>query len=195
MDLGRQFAIEKTFVKPFAACGANQVPMQVASQLAHFGLHAKDIVKIVERLRPRAMDYPGLDHAGPFRSPVQAMMSLQFCAAATILSLPVDAPNFLAEHYANPEVAETAAKVRLVPEPGRLGPRFEVHTRDGRVLVAEEQNPDRSIHVPTLAGMQEKFRRSACGCLGVQKVAKVIDAVSRLENVANIKELTCLLRG
>ncbi|MBU2552055.1 MAG: MmgE/PrpD family protein, partial [Proteobacteria bacterium] len=83
--LGRDFAVTRTYIKPFAACGANQVPIQVARTLASHGLGAEDIERIVEKLRPGAKDYAGLDHAGPFTSHVQALMSMQFCAAAAVL--------------------------------------------------------------------------------------------------------------
>ena len=52
---------------------------------------------------------------------------------------------------------ELAAKFELVCEEGRSVPGFEVHTTDGRVIVVEEQTIDRSIHTPTITGMENKF--------------------------------------
>ena len=89
-DLGQDFAIGKTFSKPFAACGANQVPMQVASTLAAHRLKSSDIVRVTEKLCPGVTDYAGIDYSGPFSSHVRALMSMQFCAAAAILGRPVD---------------------------------------------------------------------------------------------------------
>lgn len=193
-DLGQSFAIAKTYIKPFAACGANQVPMQVASTLASHRLRARDIVRVVEKLRPGATDYAGLDYAGPFSSQVQALMSMQFCAAAAILGRPVDTPWFIAEHYDDPEVTELAAKVELVCEEGRSVPRFEVYTSDGKALVAEEPTLDRSIHIPTTVSMQEKFRTLAVGFLDKAAIEEVIGLVMNLDSVEDIRELTAKLR-
>jgi len=194
-DLGQSFAIGKTYIKPFAACGANQVPMQIASTLGGHRLKARDIVRVVEKLRPGATDYAGLDYAGPFSSQIQALMSMQFCAAAAILGRPVDTPWFIAEHYGDPEVTEVAAKVALVCEEGRSVPRFEVYLKDGRVLVAEEHTIDRSIHIPTTASMQEKFRTLATGLWDEATIEGVIDIVMNLDNVEDARELTAKLHG
>lgn len=193
-DLGQSFAIGRTYIKPFAACGANQVPMQVASTLARHRLKARDIVRVVEKLRLGATDYAGLDYAGPFYSQIQALMSMQFCTAAAILGQPIDTPWFIAEHYDDPEVADLAAKVELVCEEGRSVPRFEIYTTDGGVLTAEDQTPDRSIHIPTIAGMQEKFRTLAAGFLDKAAVEGVIGLVMNVDTVKNIQELTAKLR-
>lgn len=193
-DLGQSFAITRTYIKPFAACGANQVPIQVASILASYRLRAGDIAKVVEKLRPGAADYAGLDYPGPFATPIQALMSMQFCAAAAILGRPINTPWFIAEHCDDPEVAEVAAKVQLVCEEGRSVPRFEVYTRDGRTLVAEEPTPDRSIHIPTTATMQQKFRTLAANALGEAATEEVIDLVLNLDSLHDIRELTAKLR-
>jgi 2-methylcitrate dehydratase PrpD len=193
-DLGQSFAITRTFIKPFPACGGNQIPMQVASSLAKHNLKAGDIVRIVEKLRPRATDYAGLDFAGPFSSQVQALMSMQFCAAATILGRPVHSPSFLAEHFDDPEVAEVARRVELICEEGRSAPRFEVYTRDGGVYVAEEEAPDRSIHMPTVASMMEKFRALAGDYLGHERAEEVIRLVMSLETIGDVRDFTAKLR-
>ncbi|GAJ22561.1 unnamed protein product, partial [marine sediment metagenome] len=185
-DLGRSFAIAKTFIKPFAACGANQVPMQIASTLAGHRLKAADIVRVVERLRPGTTDYAGLDYSGPFSSHVQALMSMQFCAAAAILGRPVYTPQFISESYNDPEVTEIAAKVELTCEEGRSMPGFEVYTTDGRVLIAEEQTIDRSIHLPTINGMRDKFRMLASGYLGKKITEEVIDLTISFDKVGDV---------
>lgn len=192
-DLGKSFAIEKTFMKPFAACGGNQVPMQVASDLVQHRLKESDILKIVEKLRPGGTDYAGMDYRGPFVSPVQALMSMQFCTAATVLGRQVDTPKFLGLHYDDPEVARLAARVELVTEQGRSVPRFEVYTVDGRILAAEQAAPDRSLHVPSLARMKDKFSRLAKDCLPGESIDEIISIVSDLENVKNVRKLTGLL--
>ncbi|MBN1613522.1 MAG: MmgE/PrpD family protein [Deltaproteobacteria bacterium] len=193
--LGKQFAISRTFIKPFATCGANQVPVQIASTLAVHQLKAADIVKVVEKLRPGAGDYAGLDHKGPFISHPQALMSMQFCAAAAILGRPLDTPGFITRHYDDPEVSDLAAKVELVSETGRSLPGFEIHTKDGRVLTAEMSEFDRSIHVSSTEGMQNKLRRLGQACLGKNEIEKIIDLVMQLEEIDDIGKLKGCLTG
>ena len=193
-DLGHSFAIAKTFVKPFAACGANQVPIQVASTLAKYQLTPSKIIRVVEKLRPGSTDYAGLDYAGPFHSYVQAMMSMQFCAAAAILGRPMNTPAFISEHYNDSEVAEVASKVELRCEEGRSVPRFEVYTADGRVLVAEERAIDRSIHIPTIAGMQDKFRTFAQGHYSRAAVEEIVSLLIDLDKVQDVRQLMAKLR-
>ena len=192
--LGEQFAISRTFIKPFATCGANQVPVQIASTLSAYKLKSADIVKVVERLRPGASDYAGLDHRGPFISHPQALMSMQFCAAAAILGRPLDTPEFITRYYDDAEVGELAAKVELVSEAGRSLPGFEIRTKDGRVLTAEVSAFDRSIHVPTICGMQNKFRLLGQTCVGKNEIEEIIESVMHLEEAEDIRKLTANLK-
>lgn len=193
-DLGKTFALSRTYMKPYPACGANQIPIQVATPLAKHGLRAKEIVKIVEKTRPDGFTFAGSDFPGPFISQFQAIMSLQFCAAATVLGRPVDSIGFFAEHYDDPEVAELARKVELVPAEGRTSPRFEVYLEDGRILIAEEESPDLASHIPTRKNMEEKFRAFASKRLPRKRIERVIDIVMNLERVDDIRKLTAILR-
>jgi len=189
-DLGKTFLIMRTVVKPFPACGANQLPIQAALPLAQRNLRAKDIARVIEKLPPGATSYAGNDFPGAFTSHFQAGMSLQFCAAATILGRPVTSFRFYAEHYDDPEVAELAAKVELVCEEGRTKPRFEVHTQDGKVYASEEETPDRTNHTPTRKNMEEKFRALASGFLGTERTEELIDLVMNLEKLDDLRKLT-----
>ncbi|MBU1206963.1 MAG: MmgE/PrpD family protein [Proteobacteria bacterium] len=191
--LGKTYLMSQVVVKPFPACGINQLPIQAALPLAKLGLRAKDISRIVEKTRPGGTSYAGSDFPGPFDSQFQAQMSMQFCAAATILGRPVDSLSFYAEHYEDPEVAELAKKVELLCEEGRVKPRFEVYTRDGRVFTAEEETVDQAPRTPSREGMEQKFRRLATDFLGEQRVDQIIELVMNLEKLADLRELTAEL--
>ena len=192
-DLGKTYLIMRTVIKPYPACGANQLPIQTSLPLSRYGLKADDIIKVIERIHTGATDYAGNDFAGPFANHLQAGMSLQFCAAATILGRPVTSFHFYAENFDDPEVLKLAKKVELVCEEGRTKPRFEVYTRDGEVYVAEEETLDRTIHTPTRENMEEKFRRLASDFLGKEGTDRVIDTVMNLERLDDIRKLTALL--
>jgi 2-methylcitrate dehydratase PrpD len=124
-NLGENFIISDTTIKPLPVCGLNLMPIQTALPLANCAFKVADIDKVVERISPILP--AGSDFAGPFSSQLQAQMSMQFCAAATILGRPVTSLAFYVEHYDDPEVGELAKKVELVPEKDRIMPRVEVY--------------------------------------------------------------------
>ena len=192
-DLGKTYLMMRTVIKPYPACGANQLPIQAALPLAKHNLKAKDIDRIVEKLQPGATAYSGNDFAGPFANHFQAGMSLQFCAAATILGRPVTSFRFYAESYGDPEVAELVKKVELLCEEGRTKPRFEVYTQDGKLYVSEEETIDRAIHTPTRKNMEQKFRALASESRSGGRIEQIIDMVMNLEQLDDLRELTARL--
>ncbi|MDY7032622.1 MAG: MmgE/PrpD family protein, partial [Thermodesulfobacteriota bacterium] len=84
-NLGQEYVISRMRIKAFPVCGANQRPIQIAEPLAKHKLKPDDIKKIVERVGKGATAYAGLDFEGPFETQFQALMSMQFCAAAAVL--------------------------------------------------------------------------------------------------------------
>jgi 2-methylcitrate dehydratase PrpD len=148
---------------------------------------------VVEKTRPGGTSYAGSDFAGPFTSQFQAQMSMQFCAAATLLGRPVKSLSFFAEQFDDPEVAELAAKVELACEEGRTKPRFEVYTSDGRVLAAEEETVDQGPRAPSWENVEHKFKELAVDFLGEKKMGQIIALVNDLEKIKNLRELTRLL--
>jgi 2-methylcitrate dehydratase PrpD len=190
-NLDKGFLIEETTVKPFPACGLNQMPIQTALSLAKYKLKAEDIDRIVERVGPPIS--AGSNFIGPFSSQLQAQMSMQFCTAATILGKPMSSFTFYAECYSDAEVSELAKKVELVCEKDRSKPKFEVYLQDGKVYVAEEEMPNQAPHFPTRENMGVKFRGLASGFLGKEKTEQIIDLIMNLDQVDNIRKLTANL--
>jgi 2-methylcitrate dehydratase PrpD len=188
--LGKTFIMSETIIKPYPACGINQLPIQAALPLAKMGFKARDISRILEKTRPGGTSYAGSDCPGPFTSQFKAQMSMQFCAAATILGRPVNSLSFYAEHYDDPEVAELAKKVELVCEDGRSKPRLEVYTQDGKVFVGEEEKVDEGPRTPSREKMEEKFKALASGFLGKKKTNEIIEMVMNLEKLDNLRKLT-----
>ena len=115
---------------------------------------------------------------------------MQFCAAAAILGRPLDTPEFISQQYGDPEVGDVAARVELVNETGRTLPGFEVHMKGGEVLIAEVSELDRSIHVPTIEGMQNKLRRLGRKRFGADRIEEILELVMHLEEVDDIRKLT-----
>ena len=194
-NLGQDFVLSRVRIKAFPVCGANQRPVQMASPLAEYELKVDDITKIIERVGIGATKYAGLDFAGPFKTQFQALMSMQFCAAAAILGKPVTSAAFFTKHFDDPEVSALAKKVELVEEEGRSLPRIEVHTVDGNVYVTEEEAPDRNQYIPTKENMVSKFKRLCTDFLGKERTDQIIDLILELDKVNDIRKLTAQLGG
>ena len=192
-NLGEDFVISRMRIKAFPVCGANQRPIQLAQPLAEHKLKSNDIVKIVERVGIGGTKYAGLDFEGPFRTQFQALMSMQFCAAAAVLGKPVESATFFAEHFNDSEVEELVRKVELIEEEGRSIPCIEIHTVDGGIYKSEDKIPDRSKYIPTKDSMVDKFRRLCAGFFGEEGAGRIIDIILELERIDDISKLTALL--
>ncbi len=157
------------------------------------GLKAGDIRELVQKAGSGVYSYPGSSFAGPFVSHLQAIISIPFCVAATVLGRPVDSVALYAKHYDDPEVGELAKKIKLVEEPQRARPRTEVYTGDGRVLSAEEDPLNLEALSPSRKNMEKRFLAKAPALVGDKKAREIIRLVSGLEQTADIRELTAKL--
>jgi 2-methylcitrate dehydratase PrpD len=191
-DLGKSFAIESIYIKPYPSCGANQYPIRVALLLAKHRLKPKEIAKVVQKSRPGGASYGGSDYAGPFTKVFQARMSRQWSVAAAILGRPLEDPLFAEENYNDLEIYELAKKIELVCEWGRTKPRTEVYCHDGRVFIAEEEVPYTEPHVPTniTEKMEKKIKKLASDRVGEKKVRHIIDIVKNIDQVDDVSNLT-----
>ena len=191
--LGNRFVMSETVAKPYPACGANQLPIKIVMPLAELGLKSGDIARIVEKVSPGGASYAGSNFAGPFVNQLQAQMSMQFCAAATILGRPVDSFTFYSDHYDDPEVAELAKKVELVSEEGRTQPGFELYTHDGRSFTSEAETAEQFSDTTTREKMEHKFKTLAIDFLGEKRMQQIIELVMNLENVGDVSTVTKIL--
>ena len=89
---------------------------------------------------PEAIAYPGCDHAGPYRTQLQAKMSIQFSVAAVLVHGRLDDDVFRA-FAPDGEAATLARRVRLENDaelargyPQRQGAEVIVTLRDGRTV-------------------------------------------------------------
>ena len=194
-NLGQDYVISRMRVKAFPVCGANQRPIQITEHMAEHGLKAGDIKKIVEKVGKGATTYAGLNYQGPFKTQFQALMSMQFCAAATVLGRPVESARFFAEQFSDNEVEDLAKKVELVEEEGRSMPSIEVHTVDGKIYTTTDERPDRSKYIPTKENMEVKFRTHCTDFFGDEGTDQIIDLILNMEKLDNMRDLTDAIGG
>ncbi len=141
LELSGDWEILAVYHKPAPACNYAQTAAQAA--LAVRGQHAFApalIDEVIVRSFPQAIEYPGCDHAGPYRSQLQAKMSIQFAVAAVLAHGRLDDAVF--RDFAPESVASClATRVRLHSDaefaaayPQRQGAEVIVSLKDGRTL-------------------------------------------------------------
>jgi 2-methylcitrate dehydratase PrpD len=191
--LGESFAITKATDKLYPVCALNQGLIQTAQKLIKSGIDAKDIVRIVERTGIGTTSYPGSNSTGPFTGYFNAIMSMQFSIAATILGRPVGTTALYAEHFHDSEIAELAAKTELVEEDGRTRISLEVYTENGKVFTVEEDPISLEAFIPSRTKSEDTFMKLASPYLGEKTAHSVIELVMNLDRMDDIHELTATL--
>jgi 2-methylcitrate dehydratase PrpD len=177
--------------KPVPACNFAQTPCQAALAVARrHAVKPADIRAIRVAASYAAVKYPGCDHEGPFRTRLQAKMSIPFSIAAALRHGEVAETNY--EHLDDPEVLRLARLVRLETDAGftaafpeKQGAQVEIELADGRKL--GEALAD--VVPATEAEVRARFRASTTDALDATRAAAIEQMVERLETVSSAGDL------
>src|SRR6267143_1033555 len=194
-DLGGGWEILAVYHKPAPACNYAQTPAQAALALTKkTPVKAGDIEHVVVKSFPEAIAYPGCDHTGPYRTLLQAKMSIQFVVAAALVHGRVD-DAVLRDFSIDSEAARLARRVRLQDDAGfaggfpqRQGAEVVVTTKSGRsasLRLAELEPLD-------AAGVRSRMRASLARLLDearAQSIAREIDAIVGCQDASRIVRL------
>ncbi len=195
LDLGGGWEILAVYHKPVPACNYAQTPAQAALALTKkTPVKAGDIEHVVVKSFPEAIAYPGCDHSGPYRTLLQAKMSIQFVVAAALVHGRVD-DAVLRDFSSDSEAARLARRVRLQDDasfaggfPQRQGAEVVVTTKSGRsasLRLAELEPLD-------AAGVRSRMRASLAHLLDearAQSIAREIDAIVDCQDASRIVRL------
>lgn len=196
VDLGGAWDIVEVYHKPAPACNYAQTPAQAALRLLQeHPLRAGDIEKVLVRSFPEAIGYPGCDHAGPFRTLLQAKMSIQFVVGATLASGRLD-DSALRDFSDAGEAASLARRVTLESDaafaasyPQRQGAEVVVTTREGRTLRARLP----ALEPLDAAGVRTRFLEAAKRLLGQERAAALDRMIDALPDGADVSRVARLL--
>ncbi|MFN2644111.1 MAG: MmgE/PrpD family protein [Burkholderiales bacterium] len=185
----------EVYHKPAPACNYAQTPAQAAlAALQKSPLRVADIEHVVVKTFPEAIAYPGCHQAGPFRTLLQAKMSIQFVVAATLAAGRLD-DAALREFSEASDAARLARRVRLESD---LEFAAAYPQRQGaEVIVTLKTVERRSARLPALQpldarGVQQRFVTSVSRLLGEARatdLAREIDALPALRDAARISRL------
>ena len=134
------------------------------------------------------------DYKGKF----EALLSTNYIAAVILHDRELTLAQFEPQRYNDPALKRFAAeKVEVTQDSSLTGVQVVVHaeTVDGRSIKLRCDTPPGAAETPlTLAQVEAKFRTCAKTRLSSARVEEVIGAVSRLEELGNVRSLMDALR-
>lgn len=177
--------------KPVPACNFAQTPCQAALAVARKnGIKPADIRAIRVAASYAAVKYPGCDFEGPFRTRLQAKMSIQFSVAAALQRGEVAEANY--ERLDDPEVMKLIGLMQVEADPGfteafpaKQGSRVEIEIAGGKTFA--DSLPD--VVPATEDEIRTRFRASATDALDAARAAAIERFIDRLEDAASAGEL------
>jgi len=196
-NLGREYAILKTYFKPYASCRWSHSAIDGVLELAReYGLRPEEVEEIhVEGFRETTMlcDYAPV-------TTVAAQYSIPFSVALTLSRGRIGPGELTEANLRDQELLQLAQRVRVSvdPELDRLFPektvaRVTIHTARGAFTTTVEYprgNPENPLSDAELA---EKFRSLTAEVVGEERSAELEVAVDHLEQMDNVKHLAELL--
>jgi 2-methylcitrate dehydratase PrpD len=202
--LGKKWEMMDTSIKVHACCRFSGASADCALDLYRQGVRAKDVKKITAKVCDwsiKALCYP----EGRKRKPqtnVDAQFSLPWAIAVAICKNRTGVDQFRMEALNDPEVLALAAKVRweLDPAAEAVYPRAYPATviaelNDGRIFSSHVDFPKGDPENPaTKEESLAKFHLVVEKFLDEGKREKIVQTVSRLEEISDIRELGDLVR-
>ena len=192
------FRIGQNYFKFHACCLYNHPALDAVQSLRQREGFTAELVERVEVVVPPI--------AGIMTDPAPANMlsakfSIPYAVAAAICYGETGVGAFYPERVNDAGIRRLAQRVSVVADPEMDLRRYDypaaqvtVQLKDGRVLAASVVAHRGDFTNPASADeLRGKFRRLAQDVLGAERTAAVIDAVSRLDELASIGELTGLL--
>jgi 2-methylcitrate dehydratase PrpD len=183
--------------KPVPACNFAQTPCQAAlAVLRQHWITPGDIRAIRVAASYAAVKYPGCDHEGPFRTRLQAKMSIQFSVAAALRYGEVAETNY--ERLDDPEVMRLIGLTQVEADPdftqafpAKQGSSVSIDTAAGKTF--DQTLPD--VVPATEAEIRARFQASARQTLGGERAASIERFIDRLEEAVSAGDLPRIAAG
>jgi 2-methylcitrate dehydratase PrpD len=196
-DLGTKYLIMDTEYKLHPSIGWNHPSYTGTKSLVEeHDIKPEDVVKVVVKGM-------GVDRVADFNPAgmVDAMFSLPYTVATTILKESLGPGMYSDEKMASPEVQRLLKKIELEPDAESeqlwydkqmLIYTIEMELKDGRHLNKRVEYPHDKPEFGA-AEVEAKFRELAGLTLSSKRIEQIIKAVDELDNLDNISDLTGIL--
>ncbi len=200
--LGERFETMRVSLKFYSCVGSNHTALDAIRDIRKRRSFTPDAI---DRIVVHASQVT-LDHAGwPYKPDglTAAQLNLAFCVATLLIEGDVFVDEFTPDCVDDPARVALARKVEVVHDPAitalgaahRHKVRVEVHLRDGSVERETREAPRGAEQ--SFAGTDDivaKFRKLARGVMAPKQQDALIEAVMRLEELPDSRELIDLLR-
>jgi len=201
--LGEVWETPNICFKPYPACHLTHAFLDCTLELRRrYDLRAEEVEKVLCRVAapivPTVCE-PWEIKLAP-RNDYDAKFSLPFSVATMLLEGEVNIASYSPEKIADPRILELARKVEYQIDPQAPYPRsfpgwVEVYTTDGRKLEYKLDVNRGSPGFPMSQDeIEEKFRANAGLALPPERAGAIVDAVSRLDELDDLSQLTGLCR-
>ena len=199
--LGGEYRIQQNYFKFYACCRQNHSSLEVVLQLRareRLSFEEVESVSVTTRYMHEGMvagEYPSSTLGAKFNAP--------YAIAAALVRGSADVSAFLPEAIGDERIRDLASKVDVTVDPSlgldqESGPftRAVVRLTNGRALegTSDVVAGDYGNRLPRQE-LLDKFHLLNEGHLGIERADTVIDAVGRLEQLGDVRELTSLLGG
>ena len=203
-DLGEEYQVTRTSVKPHACCRYNQGPIDCLLEIGKSNdFQAMDIeeVKIgVLSQGMRLVAEPVEAKRNP-KSVVDMQFSMPFAAAVALSYGSASLNEYAIGIPDRPEVRHIMDRVQCVTDPKldaqtpKLFPAWaEVRTSNGRTMRSELTYPKGDPENPvTWDEMRTKFNLLSAPVISSQRQQKIISAIDSLEQLDDVRQLASLL--
>jgi len=201
--LGEDFEIRYVDFKMYPCCWGCHSPLNaLQAVLSNNDIKVSSIQKVVFTLRSvssRIVAEP-LEAKRRPKTPLEAQMSLPFCAAVVMLYGGLTIQDFTEERLKDEQILTLTEKIEVLVDPqfdkeAHNSPSVvTVITENGKRYTQRVDYPKGSSQNPmTEKEIEEKFLKNVEGILSEEKSNRVLSMVNRLEQLNDIKELTRLL--
>ena len=203
-DLGEEYQVTRTGVKPHACCRYNQGPIDCLLEIGKSNdFQAMDIVEVkigVLSQGMRLVAEPVEAKRNP-KSVVDMQFSMPFAAAVALSYGSASLNEYAIGIPDRPEVRHIMDRVQCVTDPKldaqapKLFPAWaEVRTSNGRTMRSELTYPKGDPENPvTWDEMRTKFNLLSAPVISSQRQEKIISAIDSLEQMDDVRQLASLL--
>ena len=203
-DLGEEYLLTQTGIKPHACCRYNQGPIDCLldiGQANDFQPMEIEEVKIGVLSQGMRLVAEPVDSKRNPKSVVDMQFSMHFAAAVALSYGSASLSEYTLGVPERPEVRHIMDRVECVTDPKldaqtpKLFPAWaEVRTTDGRTMHSELTYPKGDPENPvTWDEMQNKFKLLSAPVISNQRQQEIMAAVDSLEQLDDVRQLASLL--
>ena len=203
-DLGDEFLVTRTSIKPHSCCRYKQGPIDCLIELRErHGVKAEDVERATVGVLSAGFNVvaaPEEDKRNP-TSVVDMQFSMPFGAAIALLYGRASLSEYSTDVVQRPEVQELMGRVQCVTDPSldALYPRqwpawAEIATTDGRILRSQIEYPKGDPeNALSWQEMKDKFTNLSAPVVSPEHQEQIISAIEGLDDMADVRGLAELL--